>query len=317
MKTVLLTGAFGNLGTYVLNKLLKDQYRVKAFDLKNPSSEKQASHYVSSSDVEVHWGDIRDEALMNSLVRGCDAIIHLACILPPVTEDNPELTHSVNVKASQTLIAIAEAQPQPPQFLYASSFTVFGVQDSMTKPLSSASPVAPSDHYTRQKMEVEESLSQSTLNFMIGRIAVSIDEDLKLADKRLVQAMFKVKAQNPLEYVHPKDIASAFVHGIGNEAASGKVFVLGGGRNCQVTQIEFVEALMGAAGIQFNENDLGEDTYYTNWLDTDEAQDVLNFQTVSFADYTQDMKRKMRVIFLFVRPLNFIVKPLFKLWLKH
>ncbi len=316
MKTVLLTGAFGNLGCYVLNKLVDSGFKVKAFDLKNKASEAQSKLFASKPAVEVFWGDIRDADLMASLVKDCAAIIHLACILPPITEDAPELTQAVNVEASKILIQLAQSQINPPQFLYASSFTVFGVQDSRAKPLSSSSTVAPSDNYTKQKMEVEAVLEDSSLSYMVGRIAVSIDEDLKLADKRLVQAMFKVKADNPLEYVHPKDIANAFVHAIDNEGANRKVFVLGGGKSCQVTQIDFVKALMGAAGIQFEASDLGQNRYYTNWLDTADSQRVLQFQTVSFADYTRDMEEKMRWIKLLVRPLNFLVKPLFKIWLK-
>lgn len=316
MKTIFLTGAFGNLGCYVLRELLAQQYAVRAFDLDNKMNREHAATFDHAVNLEITWGDIRDKACLEDLVCGVDAVIHLACILPPVTEDAPELTQAVNVQASKSLMALCEVQDTPPQFLYASSFTVFGVDETQVKPRTINDAVAGTDNYTSQKLECEQALAKSKLNFMVGRIAVSIDEALRLADKRLVQAMFKVKADNKMEYVHPADIARAFVNGIDNAQAVRKTFLLGGGASCQITQLDLTQALLGAAGMKFTAKDLGSESYYTNWLDTVESEAVLNFQQYSFAQYKADVFQKLKWLRVLTWPISGLVKLAFLVWLK-
>jgi len=315
-KTVLLTGAFGNLGCYILKELLAQGFSVKAFDLANKENQKQAQAFNGNAKLSVNWGDIRDESLINSLVKGVDAVIHLACILPPVTEDAPELTQAVNVEATRQLIKACEAQIDSPQFLYASSFTVFGLRQDQSQEQSVYDRVEATDNYTRQKLECEAALDASKLNYMVGRIGVSIDEALRIADKRLVQSMMSVHSANPMEYIHPSDVARAFVNAIDNEQARRKIFLLGGGKSCQVTQLDLVQGLLGAAGMPFKAQDLGDKIYYTHWLDTHEAQAVLNFQRYSFEQYKQDVQTKLKWVRLLVAPIGVLVKRLFLLWLK-
>ena len=319
MKTVLLTGAFGNIGCYVLTELLKQGYRVRAFDLDNKINREQSQQFSQGESLSIAWGDIRDEDGLNSLVSGVDAVIHLACIIPPTTEDLPELTQAINVEATKTLIAICEAQEVPPQLLYASSFTVIAMPDDKAlfhTERTVHDPLKATDNYTRQKIACEAALQASSLNFMIGRIAVAIDENLRLADKRLVVAMMKVHAQNPMEYVHPQDIALAFVNAIDNVQARRKIFLLGGGKSCQVKQIDLIEGLLGAAGMRFKPSDLGQEPYYTHWLDTAESQAALQFQTTSFADFKQAAEKKLKWTRCFVSPIAPLAKLGFKLWLK-
>lgn len=316
MKTVLLTGAFGNLGCYMLRELLAQNYAVRAFDLKNKANLQQAAHFSNEANLSITWGDIRHTETLELLLQGVDAVIHLACILPPVTEDAPELTQAVNVEATKQFITVCEQQVQPPQFLYSSSFTVFGVDEQQASLKTINDSIQGSDHYTQQKIECEEALHSSSLNFMVGRIAVSIDEALRLADKRLVQAMFKVRSDNRLEYVHPSDIARAFVNGIDNEQAIRKTFLLGGGENCQITQLDLTQALLGAAGMNFTASDLGRESYYTVWMDTAESQAVLNFQQYSFDQYKRDVENKLKWVRLLTKPISPLVKRAFFIWLK-
>ena len=319
MKTILLTGAFGNIGCYVVHALLAKGFSVRAFDLDNKENRKQAARFSAEAKLEQVWGDIRDQSTVQQLVEGVDAVIHLACIIPPTTEDLPDFTYAVNVTATEQLIQSCEQLARPPQFLYASSFTVFPVPDDRSQVhqlRTIEDPIRGSDHYTQQKVACEQALQVSSLNFMIGRIAVAIDENLRVADKRLVQAMMQVDANNPLEYVHQADIARAFVNAIDNPAAKRAVFLLGGGKHCQITQIQLVQALMGASGMRFSAQDLGNEPYYTQWLDTSDSQAVLNYQQVSFADYQAVVEHKMRFIKRLVSPIRGLAKLGFLLWLK-
>lgn len=58
---VLLTGPFGNIGSHTTAELLRQGHQVRAFDLRKPRTEKVAQRFANQ--IEVRWGDIRNEVL--------------------------------------------------------------------------------------------------------------------------------------------------------------------------------------------------------------------------------------------------------------
>src|SRR3990172_7655754 len=146
---VLLTGAFGNIGSAALQELLAAGHQVRCLDLPSKKTKQFASTLPAS--VEVVWGNLSDEALVRSAVAGCDAVIHNAAILPPASENNPELAKRVNIDGTATLIAACEAQAKKPKFVFASSVSLFGNTLDQTPPRRAVDPIVTSDHYTRSK----------------------------------------------------------------------------------------------------------------------------------------------------------------------
>src|ERR1700726_3911726 len=56
---VLLTGAFGNIGSSTLEELQKQGHQVRCFDIKQATYLRKARRLAKS--VEVMWGDIRQK----------------------------------------------------------------------------------------------------------------------------------------------------------------------------------------------------------------------------------------------------------------
>mgnify|MGYP003465463850 CR=1 FL=1 len=98
---VLLTGAFGNLGLMVIRELQRQGIAVRCTDL--PSAGNRRTARAHEGRVEIAWGDIRDAAWLARQVEDVDAVIHLAGLLPPATDDRPELAEAVNVTATRQL----------------------------------------------------------------------------------------------------------------------------------------------------------------------------------------------------------------------
>ncbi|MBI4605301.1 MAG: GDP-mannose 4,6-dehydratase, partial [Planctomycetes bacterium] len=77
--TVLVTGGAGYVGSVLVPKLLERGYRVKVLDLYL-----YGDHVLDAvkghPDLEQVRGDIRDRGLLERIIPGCDAVIHLACI---------------------------------------------------------------------------------------------------------------------------------------------------------------------------------------------------------------------------------------------
>lgn len=286
--TALVTGAFGNLGQRVLAELRVRGYRVVAMDLDTPANRKAARRSARDFD-EVHWSDIRqvdwDEAL-----TGIRAVVHLAAILPPLTERAPALAEAVNLDATLSLINALERSSDPAQLVYPSSVTVFGYPVTSTLKRVEDTP-RPSDHYTRHKLAVEHRLAASTIPWSVLRIGVSVDGRIPATEKEMTRRLFATSPDNPVEYVHPADVSLAAVNALETPAALGRIWLIGGGPSCRVTQYDLLSAPLAALGVPLPRNMLGEAQFYTHWMDTDESERVLRFQHHSFEDFRHELRR--------------------------
>lgn len=99
---VLLTGPYGNVGGCVLEELLRQRYEVRTFGLKKSRNEKIAAKYAGR--IEAVWGDMRDIKTIRPAVEGVDCVLHLAAIIPPRSDDEPDLARAVNVDGTRKLL---------------------------------------------------------------------------------------------------------------------------------------------------------------------------------------------------------------------
>ena len=114
---VLLTGAFGNIGESTLLALFELNHQIRCFDLHTKQNEKVARHLQKYGEFETVWGDVRDADTTKKIVEDIECIIHLAAIIPPKSEVDPEFTRSVNVDGTLKLIEAAETLPVKPKFI--------------------------------------------------------------------------------------------------------------------------------------------------------------------------------------------------------
>ena len=101
-------------------------------------------------------GDIRHRALLERVIPGCDAVIHLACISnDPSFELDPQLGKSINYDAFLDIVDVSKHSGVK-RFIYASSSSVYGVreEENVTEDL----PLAPVTDYSKYKAMCEEVL---------------------------------------------------------------------------------------------------------------------------------------------------------------
>lgn len=302
---VLVTGAFGNLGQMVIRELVSRGIAVRCTDLESAGNRRAARAHAGR--VEIAWGDIRDAAWLAHQVEDVDAVIHLAGLLPPITEDQPALAEAVNVTATKQLVDSLARSPRRPLLVYPSSLTVFGATQSRPPPRTTRDPVVATDAYTRHKLAVEQYLVASSIAWVIFRIGVSVDSRTLSADAPMLRTLIAVRSDNRLEWVHPEDVALAMANAVEkNRIVAGRILLIGGGSRCQITQSEFMGAAIAAAGLRWSERFHGGDEYYTDWLDTEESQRLLDYQRHSFDDYRAEMTQRLR----WVRRLLWPLRPL-------
>ncbi len=157
LRQVLVTGGAGYVGSVLVPKLLQKGYRVEVLDLYLYGSSVLDS-VKDNPNLEQIKGDIRDQILLEKVVSGCDAVIHLACISnDPSFELNPELGKSINYDAFSPLVDISRDLGVR-RFIYASSSSVYGIKDeeNVTEELS----LTPLTDYSRYKALCEDVLLQ-------------------------------------------------------------------------------------------------------------------------------------------------------------
>ena len=154
---VLVTGAFGLVGSEVVKQLTGAGHRVVATDLDVAANRKAAAALGDA--VEVRWADLTQPDDVTRLVSEVAprAIVHLAAVIPPHCYARRSLAHAVNVEATTSLVRAAEAAPpSPPKFLQASSIAVYGARNPHRGDdvLSVDTPLRPSDLYGAHQVAV-------------------------------------------------------------------------------------------------------------------------------------------------------------------
>ena len=305
---VLITGAFGNLGQMCINQALDLGYELRLFDLDSVNNRHLAQKYQGR--CEMVWGDIQDASLHPRLVEGVDAIIHNAALLPPATETSAFLSHEVNITACKRLIHAADQLDQKPLFIYTSSDSVFGMAESGEGFLSADSTVTATDNYTQQKLMIESYLQDSHIDYVILRVAVSVDGRSLNTDRATLRQLLEVRADNPMEYVHPKDVALAMCKACSQEEARNKILLIGGGEGCQITQHDFLKTVFEGLGLKLPAFVHGVAPNYNHWLDTSESQAILQFQRHDFSQFREEIFDRLKPLRLLIKPLAFILNPL-------
>ena len=155
VKTVLVTGGAGYVGAILVPKLLAKGYTVKVLDL-FMYGEDVLDSVKENPNLQKFKGDIRDRALLERVLPGCESVIHLACISnDPSFELNPELGKSINYDAFPVLVDVAKDQGIR-RFIYASSSSVYGLRDeeNVTEELA----LQPLTDYSKYKALCEDIL---------------------------------------------------------------------------------------------------------------------------------------------------------------
>jgi UDP-glucose 4-epimerase len=279
---VLLTGPFGNIGSHTLPELLRQGHTVRCFARDSAANRRRARSLPAGA--EIAWGDIRDDAAVTTATEGVDAVVHLAALIPPVSEERPDLAREVNVDGTRNVVAAARKQSTPPRLLFASSLDVHGHTLHKPPPRHVDDPLVATDAYTSHKIACEELVRESGLTWCIFRLAdVPI---LGIRDPHPI--MFEIGLDNRIETLHADDAGLAVTNALTTDGVWERVLFVGGGASCQLTYREYLTRLLAAMGIgPLPEEAFSTKEYATDWLDTEESQRLLRYQRHSFDDIAE------------------------------
>lgn len=295
-KLILLTGASGEVGFETFKELIhrKDLYKIRLLLLDRKDERKRFKPYLDQ--VEIIWGDIRNYNDVSKAVAETYAIIHLAAIIPPLADENTVLARAVNVGGTKNIIIAAQKQLIPPKIIYTSSVSVYG--DRIQNPnIRIGDPLTPSlgDIYARTKIETENMLQASGLPFTIFRLCGILTTTLKIQP-----LMFHMPLNTTLEWCHASDVAYALVQALENEKVFGRIFNLGGGKQCTVKASEFLQKMFPLYGLSPKTipfNAFATTNFHSGfYADGNELDDILHFRHKILSEYYTYVHSKVSTI---------------------
>lgn len=285
MKKILLTGAFGNVGVSTLRALVGRGHMLRCFDLPTPASRAAAEEFRNVASIDIQWGDIRNKEDVAKAVAGMEVVLHIAGIIPPLSEKNPDLAKAVNVEGTRNLIEAMEKAgkaSEPLRLVFCSSISVLGRNRDRSRLASANEPLAPSDHYSHHKVECEFLIRGSGLKWCILRLGAVPPVRIDQFDP----IMFEIALDGQVEFVHTADVGLALANAAESGDIWGRVLFIAGGKRCQMLYREFFTKTLETAGIgMLPESAFGPNRFYTDWMDTTESQALLQYQRHTFDDY--------------------------------
>jgi len=288
MKRVLVTGACGNIGANVVDRLLERGYAVVALDLDTPGTRKKRVRW--GSQVDLRCESICDESVVRDAVRGVDHVIHLAAMVPPVTDVDQAAGYMVNVVATRSILRACEQSPSRPRLTFTSTAAIWGRNDEVDRPRRAAEPVFPSDNYSRQKAECESMLRASDLDTVIFRIAMTPPVE----PGALSPFVFDMHPDMRVEFTHPKDQALALVNSLVIDELAGRTLCLGGGERNRYRYREFMNMAFEAMGFPpLPREAFGDALFLTDWVDSEESQPILDYQRRGADEYFAEVAAQL------------------------
>ncbi len=143
-KHVLVTGGAGFIGGHLCQACLDAGAQVRALD--NLSTGRPENLPRS---VELVVGDVSDEALVRSVIRGCSYVFHLAAMVSvPASVSDPAACFASNILGTEQMIRAA-VEVGVDGFVHTSSSAVYGASPSL--PSRESDPIACESPYAASK----------------------------------------------------------------------------------------------------------------------------------------------------------------------
>src|SRR3954471_11583765 len=152
--TVAVTGPTGDLGVAIVNALERSRSVMKVVGMARRPFDPEERGWKKT---KYRQGDVTDEKSVRDLVKGTDAVVHLAFAILSAGD----ATRALNIEGSRLVFEEA-AKAGAERLCYASSVAAYGFHDDNPDWLAEQIPPrgSPEHPYSHQKAEVERVLGE-------------------------------------------------------------------------------------------------------------------------------------------------------------
>jgi len=285
---VLVTGGGGYIGSVLVKRLLKEDYKVKVLDRfffgKDTLSSVSKNKNLKLIQDDIRWFDPK-------ILKNVDIVMDLAAISnDPAGELNPKMTMEINHKG-RARVAKLSKESGVKRYILASSCSIYGFRDGS---LDEKSPINPLTTYAKANRQAEISakkLSDDKFTATMLRFAtvfgLSPRMRFDLAVNGMVLGFYKNK-QIPImrdgtqwrPFIDVKDVAQAYVTVINapKEKVNGEIFNVGSNnQNYQILQL--AKEIARAINIPFKKQWYGDPDSRSYQISFKKIKDTLGYKT--------------------------------------
>ncbi len=204
MKKVLVTGAGGTLGKLTVEQLLKmDDVEVTTIDLRTSKYHRAMRKFRKK--INIVYGDITDDNIVNELIKENDYVIHLAGVMPPLANLKSVLLNEIDYNGTENILK-AISYYNPDCFLiYPSTTSVYNPNKDMVYNVDSKLSNKNNDYYSQYKIKIEKTIAKKINNYVIYRIP------FVLSAKKMI---YNIPLNQPVETITDNDTAIALAKSI-------------------------------------------------------------------------------------------------------
>jgi nucleoside-diphosphate-sugar epimerase len=230
---VLVTGGAGYLGSILSEHLLSAGYQVTVVD-SLLYGQRSLFQFCANPHFEFVFGDVRNEELMQSLVKRADVLIPLAAIVgAPACDRDPWTTRSVNFEALHLINRLRSPQQA---VIFPTTNSGYGTRTGDVF-CTEETPLEPISLYGQTKVQAEIELLGSP-NAISLRLATVFGMSPRLRLDLLVNHFTYAAVTDGYivifekdfkrNYVHIRDVADCFLHAIEHsDRMNGKAYNVG------------------------------------------------------------------------------------------
>lgn len=300
---ILVTGGAGYLGSIMVPAFLDAGHKVTVLDnfmfKQNP-----LAHVCANPDFDVVRGDARDEGLIKGLVKDADVVIPLAALVgAPLCKNDKIGTKTINRDA---VIMMLKLLSKDQRILMPITNSGYGIGEK-GKFCTEETPLRPISLYGTTKVEAEAAALErgNAISFRLATVfgmAPRFRLDLLVNDfvYRAVhdRAVVLFEADFKRNYIHIRDVARAFLHGLDNfEAMKNEPYNVGLS-DANLSKRELCEKIREhVPSFVFMEAPIGEDPDKRDYIVSNEKIEKTSFKPAySLDDGIRELIKGYRMI---------------------
>lgn len=302
-KHILVTGGAGYLGSTMVPELLAAGYRVTVLD-NFMFRQSSLGHVCHHPQLDLVNGDVRIEATIRPLVREADVVIPLAALVgAPLCAKDPVGATSTNKDSVLMLLSLMRKEQW---LLMPTTNSGYGTGEPGV-PCTEDSPLRPHSLYAIDKVEVEKHVlaRPNSISFRLATVfgmSPRMRLDLLVNDftYRAVHDRFVVLFEGRFKrnYVHVRDVARAFLHGLANFAAMKDQAYNVGLSDANLSKVELCQEIQKQVpGFVYMEAPVGKDPDQRDYIVSNEKIERTGYRPVhSLQDGIQELVKGYAMI---------------------
>lgn len=281
---LLITGGAGSVGRLLVARCRAQGHRVRVFDL--PVCD--FTGLEDAPDIEIVKGDITNPDTVAAAVQGVSAVLHLAALLPPVSEASRERTFNINVEGTTHIIEAMQRGAPEAVLVFSSSVSTYGDTTAEQPPIGVDHPQTALDIYAASKIAAERRIREAAIDAVILRIA-----GITVPELQEPPEVWPFTAEQRLEMVHRDDVVTALYQALVTPQARGTTLNIAGGATWQTSGRQYVADLYELLGVPIEMATFrhADEAGWVDWYDTDASQRTLNYQQHPYPAYLDTIRQ--------------------------